>query len=49
MNFTLNAYFYYIFGKIFHILMFINFLYTWNILTYTIGNLKHYKTHENCT
>ena len=29
--------------------MFINFLYTWNILTYTIGNLKHYKMHENCT
>ena len=25
-----------------------NFPYTWDTLTYTIGTLKYYKTHENC-
>ena len=36
------------FDQIFHILMFINFPYIWDTLSYTIGTLQYYKTHENC-
>ena len=46
-NFTLIAYFCDVFDQIVHILMFINFPYIWETLTYIIGTLEHCKTQEN--